>query len=78
MTFTGIDAAKFQRIQEKLQAQGILVASAKGSATAKGITVDWLFDPDAGTLEVNVDKRAWYDPSESTIEADLQQWIEGA
>lgn len=79
MTFTGIDSAKFGRIKDSvLNKGGIAIISNTGSASAKGVTISWVYSPDTGTLLVNVDKRSWFDPSEDSIEQDITAWIEAA
>lgn len=75
-TFTGIDAAKWERIQDLVkQKAGITIATDGGTASAKGITLLWSYIPALETLAITLVKRSFYDPSEQTIDTDIAQWI---
>jgi hypothetical protein len=78
-TLQEYDAAKWERAKAavKLNA-GIDIASDTGSASAKGITLIWVYDAKARALVVTLAKRSWYDPSTEEIEADIALWLGGA
>jgi hypothetical protein len=78
-TFQGIDGDKWQRIVASVKENaGIELGGDTGQATEHGVTLSWNYDPQAQTLEVTLVGRAWYDPSEATIDAKLAAWINGA
>jgi hypothetical protein len=78
-SFSNIDAAKWARIQASVKDKaGIDMVSNIGAGTAKGLTIGWVYHTDSQILAVTVVKRSFYDPSESTIDADIAQWIASA
>ena len=66
--FAAIAAA----VQEKA---GITISGNVGEASKKGITIAWNYDPAQQVLTLTLEKREWYDPSEQTIDADLDQLV---
>lgn len=78
-SFNSIDAGKWQRIKDSVKSNaGIDIESDTGEASKDGVTLSWTYDGTAETLSVTLVGRAWYDPSEATIDAKLKAWIEGA
>jgi hypothetical protein len=78
-TFKDIDGDKWQRIVASVKTNaGIELGGNTGEASEHGVTLSWNYDPNASTLEVTLVGRAWYDPSEATIDARLKAWIESA
>lgn len=78
-TFNPVDAAAWGRIQHKVNDQaGISIDGNSGDAEKHGVKLGWAYDPDAGTLTVTLESRAWYDPDEATIMSKLKAWIDSA
>jgi len=50
--FNGVTAEQFACLVGKAQAAGINIAGNSGSASERGITIAWTFDPVAKTLSV--------------------------
>lgn len=77
--FSGIDAAKWQRIQAQVKAKvGVDVTGDVGDATAKGIELSWSYNATTLDLSITLVKRTWFDPSQSEIDADIASWIPAA
>lgn len=77
--FTGVDPDKWSRIKAAVLAKsGISIQTDVGAATAKGITLGWIYAPETGALSVTLVKRSFYDPSEETIDTDIKTWVEAA
>jgi hypothetical protein len=51
-TFTGITQSRFDCLVQKATASGISLAGNAGEASKDGVTIRWLFDPVAQTLEL--------------------------
>jgi len=51
-TFTGISPARFQRLAEKAQSEGIAIDSDSGVAEQYGVRVRWDYNPATETLEL--------------------------
>jgi hypothetical protein len=78
-TFTGIDAAKWARIQALVKTEtGIEMETNVGAGSAEGLQIAWVYDPTAQTLDTTLVKRSWYDPPEVTIEQKIAAAVEGA
>lgn len=78
-TFTGIDAAKWDRIVALVEAKlGISITSDVGDAAKKGIEVSWTFNRQTGELGITLVKRSWFDPSEQVIDDDIKTWVQEA
>lgn len=78
-TFENIDAAKWARIQALvLSKTGINIAKNEGAATAKGITLGWVYDPAGLTLKTTLVKREWFDPSEKDIDLKMHEIVASA
>lgn len=76
LKFANIDNSKWLRICAAVKDKaGIDMVSNIGAATAKGITIGWVYEPGTQDLSVTVTKRSFYDPSEATIDSDIEQWI---
>jgi hypothetical protein len=79
LTFQNVDQAKWARIQNKVkEALGIDMSKTMGSATAKGVTISWVFSSDMQTLVVDLVKREFFDPSEKEIDQKIADWIASA
>jgi hypothetical protein len=78
-TYDGITPTQFAAIAAAVKSKtGIPVSGDVGQASGKGITISWNYDPQAQTLVLTPLKRAWYDPSEATIDLDLDALVKGA
>lgn len=77
--FSGIDAAKWQRIKDQVKAKvGVDISSDVGDATAKGIELSWSYNAATLDLSIALVKREWFDPSQTEIDTDLDTWIPAA
>ena len=76
--FLNVDAEKWERIKAKLAIQGVTVDADQGDASHKGIELSWSYNPALEYLKITLVKRAFYDPSTATIDADIEQWISAA
>jgi hypothetical protein len=77
--YNDITPERFAAIAAAVKAKtGIVVAGNVGQASGKGLTIGWNYDPLAKILVLTPLKRAWYDPSETTIDADLDELVKGA
>jgi hypothetical protein len=75
--FSGIAPDRFARICADIKAKtGIEIAQDAGEASAKGITISWAYERAKQDLTIQVLKRAWFDPSEDTIDQDIRLEIE--
>jgi hypothetical protein len=75
LTFTDVSPAKWDEIKAKVQSEaGITISSDSGEAQAKGITISWNYDG-SSTLVITVEDTSWYDPSEASIDQQIQAWI---
>jgi flagellar capping protein FliD len=72
MTFT-ITPTQYSALIAQAKAKGLAISGDGGTASKEGLTVSWSYD--GTTLTLNVLKREWFDPSEATIEADIQAII---
>lgn len=71
-TFPQVDPDKWERIKNAVLAKtGIVIGQDVGSATAKGITLSWVYDPNTQMLSVTIVKASWYDPAEDKIAARI-------
>ena len=52
-TFTGIDAAVFEQIKGKLAEYGLQLEGTQGSVSKMGVSMDYLFDQAAQTLQLS-------------------------
>lgn len=78
-TFPQVDPDKWERVKDAVHAKtGIIVGSDVGSATAKGVTLSWVYDPNTEMLSVTIVKTAWYDPSQDKIAAKISAAINAA
>lgn len=77
--FPGTDLAKWERIKLAVQAKaGITISTDVGAASAKGITIGWVYSPGTQDLTITLVKRSFFDPSEETIDTDIKTWVAGA
>ena len=78
-TFTNIDSYKWNRIRAVVEEKaGIEIKGNVGIASGKGITLSWSYNPDSDVLVITMVKRAFYDPSQDVIEADIAAMVEAA
>ena len=57
--FTGITAEQFSCLASKASAQGISISGPSGQATARDITIRWLYDAAAQTLTLQCVSAPW-------------------
>lgn len=75
-TFQGIDEPKWERVKALITKEtGIEIATDSGDAKKSGIELSWIYDPITSVLSVTLVKRAFYDPSEATIEGDISKLV---
>jgi hypothetical protein len=84
-TFEGVDQFKWARICDKVkQLSGIDMSINMGSATApaeasaKGLTISWVYSSTDKRLVIDLIKRSWFDPSVADIEERIAAWIQSA
>lgn len=78
-TFQNVDQFKWQRIVAKVKAEaGIDMVNTMGSASAKGVTISWVYSADTQTLVVDLVKREFFDPNEQTIDQKIAAWVAAA
>lgn len=78
-TFTGIDAAKWARIQAKVkESLNIDMSNNVGAGSHDGVTISWVYSSETQTLITDLVNRSFLDPSEQTIDAKLAAWINAA
>jgi hypothetical protein len=75
LTFHDVSPSKWSEIKDKVHSEvGITIGSDSGEAKAKGITFDWHYDG-SSTLVITVESTSWYDPSEASIDKQIEAWI---
>lgn len=78
-TFPNVDAAKWARIKDLIKDKaGIEIASDSGIASEKGVKLAWGYNAAELSLSVTLVSRAFFDPSEKTLDTDIAQWITSA
>jgi hypothetical protein len=78
-TFQNIDPSKWSRIIDSIKAEtGIVISTSMGAATGKGIMISWNYAADTQTLVVDLVSRAFYDPSEQTIDQKIAALVNAA
>ncbi len=73
-TFRGITRAVFARLRKKASKFGFPVAKPKGSAKNDGISIQWNYDPQSETLEVQCSTPFWI--NSARIHEELRREIE--
>ncbi len=74
--FTNITPERFAILQSKAKDSGLILNSQSGSASEKGFTLNWKFDPDAKVLEIQCTKKPFLIPW-STVNKKIAEWVEG-
>ncbi len=76
LTFNDVDAGKWTEIKQKVHSEvGLTIGSDSGETSVKGITFAWEYDAGSATLHLTVEKTSWYDPSEASIDKQIENWI---
>jgi hypothetical protein len=77
--FLPVSENQWAAIKEAVQQNaGITIDSDNGEASKDGVKLGWAYTANDEKLTVTPEGRAWYDPSEATIDAKLKAWIQAA
>lgn len=78
-TFTGIDAAKWERIKAKVKEKtGIVIDSDNGTKGAKGVSITWIYNPISLVFMATLLHREFFDPSEERINHNIADLVANA
>lgn len=71
-TYPNVPPDKWERIKNAVLAKtGIVIGQDVGSATDKGISLSWVYDPNTQMLSVTIIKPAGYDPAQDKLVAKI-------
>lgn len=74
--FTGIDAAKWESIKALVQTKlGLNITSDIGDQSKDGIELSWSYNATTLDLTITLINREWFDPSQQTIDTDIESWV---
>jgi hypothetical protein len=75
LTFTNVSPEKWNEVKAKVQSEaGVTITSDVGEAEAQGVTFAWNYDG-SSTLVITVENTSWYDPSEASIDQQIEAWM---
>ena len=73
-SFPGVTQDRFDALVEKARASGIALNGLEGSAVKDGITIRWLYDPAAETLELQCTDSPFFIPC-AVVEAKIRELV---
>jgi len=74
-TFTDVTTTRFDALASRVKDNlGIDIAANAGTASAKGFTIHWDYEPVAETLAITVLKKPIFDPA-GIVEDKITKWV---